>query len=54
MAYSHRDVLAHEAQIVEHRLSLVVMCEVTYTEQMNRYLKKLAFLPRPTSDTYSQ
>ena len=51
---AHRDVLAHEAKIVEHRLALVAMCEATYTDQMNRYLQKLAYLPRPTSDPQSR
>jgi hypothetical protein len=54
VASSHRDVLAHEAKIVEHRLALVAMCEATYTDQMNRYLQKLAYLPRPTSDSQSR
>lgn len=50
LASSHWDVLAHEAKVVEHCLALVAMCEAKYTDQMNRYLQKLAFLPRPTSD----
>ncbi|MDE1251560.1 hypothetical protein MCT08_18525 [Vibrio aestuarianus] len=46
VAATHRDVLAHEAKIVEHRLALVAMCESSYTDNMNTYLQKIAFLPR--------
>ncbi|MBA5764585.1 hypothetical protein H2O73_19685, partial [Vibrio sp. 404] len=43
---AHRDVLAHEAKIVEHRLALVALCEDTYSDQVNRYLQQLAYLPK--------
>ncbi len=45
VASSHRDVLAHEAKIVEHRLALVALCEESYSQSVNHYLKALAFLP---------
>lgn len=46
VATAHRDVLAHEAKIVEHRLALVALCEDTYSDQVNRYLQQLAYLPK--------
>lgn len=45
VASSHRDVLAHEAKIVEHRLALVALCESSYSDSVNQYLQKLAYLP---------
>lgn len=47
MASTHRDVLTHEAKIVEQRLALVSMCEESSAEAVNQYLESLAFLPRP-------
>lgn len=49
VASAHRDVLTHEAKIVEHRLALVSLCEDSYSEQVNFYLQKLAYLPLPES-----
>lgn len=48
VAMSHRDVLTHEATLVEQRLALVAMCEESQSDGMNRYLKKVAYLPKPT------
>lgn len=45
VAGSHRNVLAHEAKIVEHRLALVALCEDSYSKRVNQYLLDLAFLP---------
>lgn len=45
VASTHKDVLSHEAKIVEHRLALSSMCEASYTDKMNQYLQQLAFLP---------
>lgn len=45
VASSHRDVLAHEAKIVEHRLALVALCEESYSKSVNHYLLALAYLP---------
>lgn len=47
VAMTHRDVLTHEATLVEQRLALVAMCEESQSENMNRYLKKVAYLPKP-------
>ncbi|EKO5187825.1 hypothetical protein ACEOHO_004250 [Vibrio vulnificus] len=47
VASTHRDVLTHEAKIVEQRLALVSMCEESSAEAVNQYLESLAFLPRP-------
>lgn len=53
VAATHRDVLAHEAKLVEHRLALVAMCEETQSPIVNRYLEQLVNLPnlRPHSGT---
>lgn len=45
VAASQRDILAHEAKIVEHRLALVALCEASYSERVNHYLKQVAYLP---------
>lgn len=45
VASSHRDVLAHVAKIVEHRLALVVLCESSYSDIVNLYLQQRAYLP---------
>ena len=42
VAVSQRDILAHEAKIVEHRLALVSLCEASYSEQVNLYLQQVA------------
>lgn len=47
VAASHRDILAHEAKIVEHRLALVAQCEASYSERVNQYLEQIAALPYP-------
>lgn len=48
VAGAHRDVLTHEAKIVEQRLALVSMCESTNVETVNQYLEKIAYLPKQT------
>nr|AAW51297.1 hypothetical protein SOA0008 [Vibrio cholerae] len=45
VAGSHRNVLAHEAKIVEHRLALVALCEDSYSKSVNQYLLDWAYLP---------
>jgi hypothetical protein len=45
VASTHRDVLGHEAKLVEHRLALVAMCEEAQSPIVNRYLEQLAHLP---------
>lgn len=47
VASSQRDILAHEAKIVEHRLALVALCEESYSDQVNQYLQRVASLPYP-------
>lgn len=54
VATAHRDVLAHEAKIVEHRLVLVALCEESYSEQVNHYLQQLAYLPPTPNQPLSQ
>lgn len=46
VADTHRDVLTHEAKLVEERLALVSLCEDKYSASMNAYLMKLAELPQ--------
>lgn len=48
VAASQRDILSHEAKIVEHRLALVALCEASYSESVNHYLKQIAYLPDST------
>lgn len=45
VASSHKDVLAQEAKLLEHRLSLVAMCDNLQADNMNRYLLSVARLP---------
>ena len=54
VATSHRDVLTLEAALVEQRLALVAMCEESQSDTMNRYLKKVAYLPKPTTQELAQ
>lgn len=46
VASTHKAVLAHEAKIVEYRLSLVAMCDSHQADAMNNYLLKVATLPK--------
>lgn len=45
VAAAQRDILTHEATIVEKRLALLSMCDNQRTPAVNQYLKKLAVLP---------
>lgn len=47
VAAAQRDILKYESQIVENRLALISMCDTTRQEQVNTYLKSLAYLPPP-------
>lgn len=47
VAAAQRDILKYEAQIVENRLALISMCDTARQEQVNRYLKSMAYLPPP-------
>lgn len=42
VASTHKEVLAHEAKIVEYRLALVSMCNNEQADAMNSYLLKVA------------
>ena len=46
VASTHKEVLAHEAKIVEYRLALVSMFDNEQAEAMNDYLLKIATLPK--------
>lgn len=46
VAASHKDVLTHEATLVEHRLALVAMCDNLQAEAMNDYLLHVVTLPQ--------
>lgn len=46
VASTHKEVLAHEAKIVEYRLALVAMCDNGQADSMNTYLQRLAVLPK--------
>lgn len=45
VAAAQRDILKHEAQVIENRLALISMCDNGTSEQVNQYLKKVAYLP---------
>ncbi|MCG7500029.1 hypothetical protein MHO82_24505 [Vibrio sp. Of7-15] len=45
VATAQRDILKHEATLVEQRLALVAMCDNVQAENVNQYLKQLAHLP---------
>ncbi len=45
VATSQRDILKHEASIVEQRLALAALCDNTQQITINQYLKTLAHLP---------
>ncbi|PSU00028.1 hypothetical protein C9J03_25385 [Photobacterium gaetbulicola] len=47
VAAAQRDILKYESQIVENRLALISMCDTARQEQVNSYLKSLAYLPPP-------
>lgn len=51
VASTHKEVLAHEAKLVEYRLALVAMCDEQQAESMNTYLQKLVILPKAKLDT---
>ncbi|WP_105062753.1 hypothetical protein [Photobacterium angustum] len=45
VAAAQRDILKHEAQVIENRLALISMCDDNTSERVNHYLKKVAYLP---------
>lgn len=51
---AHRDVLTHEATLVEQRLALVAMCEESQSQGMNTYLQKIAILPKHNAKAVSE
>ena len=54
VATAHRDVLTHEATLVEQRLALVAMCEESQSQGMNTYLQKIAVLPQHIAKAVSE
>jgi hypothetical protein len=49
VAAAQRNILTFEAKIVEHRLSLISMCDNLRAPNINSYLQNLAYLPPPKS-----
>ncbi|KZX63851.1 hypothetical protein A3712_20735 [Vibrio sp. HI00D65] len=54
VATAHRDVLTHEATLVEQRLALVAMCEEDQSQTINTYLQKIAVLPQRTAQAVNK
>lgn len=48
VASAQRDILSHEAKVIENRLALISMCDTDSSNNVNNYLKKIAYL-RPSS-----
>lgn len=52
VAAAQRDILSHEAKVIENRLALISMCDNDSSKHVNAYLKKIAYLPpsQPKTD----
>ena len=51
VATAQRDILSHEAKVIENRLALISMCDNDSSKHVNTYLKKIAYLPPSQSKT---
>ena len=48
---AQRDILSHEAKVIENRLALISMCDNDSSKHVNTYLKKIDFLPPSKTKT---
>ena len=51
VAAAQRDILSHEAKVIENRLALISMCDTDSSKYVNTYLKKIAYLPPSQAKT---
>lgn len=51
VATAQRDILSHEAKVIENRLALISMCDTDSSKHVNTYLKKIAYLPPSQTKT---
>lgn len=51
VAAAQRDILSHEAKVIENRLALISMCDTDSSKHVNTYLKKIAYLPPSQTKT---
>ncbi|WP_239998850.1 hypothetical protein [Photobacterium phosphoreum] len=51
VAAAQRDILSHESKVIENRLALISMCDNDSSNNVNTYLKKIAYLPPSQAKT---
>ena len=51
VAAAQRDILSHEAKVIENRLALISMCGTDSSKNVNTYLKKITYLPPSQAKT---